>query len=105
LRSARRVRELPVALVAPGHGEPFQGHAEVIDRLMQFYERRQTLLLDLLRAGAATPASLGPRVFPRAKSSQLFLVLSEVMGNLEVLEERGQVQRHEREGRILFSLA
>jgi hypothetical protein len=76
----------------------------VIDRLLHFYDRRQALILDLLREGAATPAALAPRVFPRAKPSQLYLVLSEVMGNLEVLEEQGKVHRHEREGRILFSL-
>jgi len=104
VRSTQRVRKLPVALVAPGHGEPFVGHAEVIDRLLHFYDRRQALILDLLREGAATPAALAPRVFPRAKPSQLYLVLSEVMGNLEVLEEQGKVHRHEREGRILFSL-
>jgi glyoxylase-like metal-dependent hydrolase (beta-lactamase superfamily II) len=103
VRSAQRVRQLPVSLVAPGHGEPFTGHAEVIDRLLHFYDRRQALILDLLREGAATPAALAPRVFPRAKPSQLYLVLSEVMGNLEVLEEQGRVHRHEREGRILFS--
>jgi glyoxylase-like metal-dependent hydrolase (beta-lactamase superfamily II) len=104
VRSTRKVRELPVSLVAPGHGEPFAGHAEVIDRLLHFYDRRQALILDLLREGDATPAALAPRVFPRAKPSQLYLVLSEVMGNLEVLEEQGKVHRHEREGRILFSL-
>jgi len=104
LRSTERVRELPVSVVAPGHGEPFTGHAEVIDRLLHFYERRQALLLDLLREGAATPAELAPRVFPRAKPTQLYLVLSEVMGNLEVLEERGKIHRQEREGRIQFTL-
>jgi glyoxylase-like metal-dependent hydrolase (beta-lactamase superfamily II) len=105
LRSTQRVRQLPVALVAPGHGEPFAGHAEVIDRLLHFYDRRQALLLDLLREGAATPAGLAPRVFPRAKPTQLYLVLSEVMGNLEVLEERGKVFRQEHGGRIFFSAA
>jgi glyoxylase-like metal-dependent hydrolase (beta-lactamase superfamily II) len=105
LRSTARVRDLPVSLVAPGHGDVFTGHAEVIDRLLHFYGKRQSLLLDLLREGDATPADLAPRLFPRAKPSQLYLVLSEVMGNLEVLEERGKIHRQEREGRILFSLA
>ena len=98
------MRQLPVSLVAPGHGEPFTGHAEVIDRLLVFYDRRQTKILDLLREGAATPAELAPRIFPHAKPSQLYLVLSEVMGNLEVLEERRKVRREEHRGRIFFSL-
>ena len=38
-------------------------------------------------------AQLAPLVFPRAKRGQLFLVLCEVMGNLEVLEDQGRIAR------------
>ena len=102
VRSARRARELPARLIAPGHGEPFSGHVEIIDRLLAFYEKRQARILDLLADGPQTPAQLAPRVFPHAKPSQLYLTLSEVMGNLEVLEDRGRVRREERKGRIVF---
>ena len=102
VRSARRARELPARLIAPGHGEPFTGHVGIIDRLLAFYEKRQARLLELLAEGPQTPARLAPRVFPHARPSQLYLTLSEVMGNLEVLEERGCVRREERSGRIVF---
>jgi glyoxylase-like metal-dependent hydrolase (beta-lactamase superfamily II) len=102
VRSARRVRELPARLIAPGHGEPFSGHVDVIDRLLAFYEKRQARILDLLAGAPQTPAQLAPRVFPHAKPSQFYLILSEVMGNLEVLEERRLVRREERSGRIVF---
>jgi glyoxylase-like metal-dependent hydrolase (beta-lactamase superfamily II) len=102
VRSARRARELPAQLVAPGHGEPFSGHVELIDRLLGFYEKRQTRILDLLADGPLTPADLAPRVFPHARPTQLYLILSEVMGNLEVLEDRRSVHREERGGRIVF---
>ncbi len=105
LQSARRVRALPVGLVAPGHAEPFSGHVEVIDRLLAFYEKRQERILELLREGAASPAQLAPRVFPRAREHQLYLTLSEVMGNLEVLEEQGRVVRKEGGGTIRFEVA
>ena len=103
VRSARRVRELPARLVAPGHGEPFGGHVEIIDRLLAFYEKRQARILELLADGPQTPAELAPRVFPHAKKSQLYLTLSEVMGNLEVLEDSGHVRRESRAGRIVFA--
>jgi glyoxylase-like metal-dependent hydrolase (beta-lactamase superfamily II) len=105
LRSAARARELPASVVAPGHGEPFTGHAAVIDRLLAFYEKRQARILELLSDGPHTAAQLAPRVFPRSKPSQLFLVLSEVVGNLEVLEQRGTVVRSLRDGRIVFERA
>ena len=90
-------------MIAPGHAEPFSGHAGIVDRLLAFYEKRQARILDLLADGPLTPAQLAPRVFPHAKPTQLYLILSEVMGNLEVLEDRGRVRREERAGRIVFA--
>jgi glyoxylase-like metal-dependent hydrolase (beta-lactamase superfamily II) len=102
LDSARRARSLPAELIAPGHAEPFSGHAVIVDRLLAFYEKRQQRILELLGDGPLTPAQLAPRVFPHAREHQLYLTLSEVMGNLEVLEARRRVARSERDGRIRF---
>jgi len=103
LRSAARARALPVKLVAPGHGPPFENHVRVIDTLLAFYERRQAKIGALLAEhGPQTAAELAPRVFPRARPHQQYLILSEVVGNLEVLEDRGRVRRSERGGRFLF---
>jgi glyoxylase-like metal-dependent hydrolase (beta-lactamase superfamily II) len=105
LKSAQRARALPAELIAPGHSEPFSGHVEVIDRLLAFYEKRQQRILELLREKSSTPAELAPRVFPRAREHQLYLTLSEVMGNLEVLEEQGHVVRKETAGTIRFEVS
>lgn len=105
LRSARRVRDLPAELVAPGHGAPFSGHARLVDLLLSFYEKRQQKILELLAPRPLTAAEVAPLVFPRARRSQLYLVLSEVVGNLEVLEEAGRVRREESGGVIRFAAA
>lgn len=103
IRSAHRVRELPVELVAPGHADPFSGHVPLIDRLLGFYQKRQDRLLELLRArGPQTPAELSPLIFPNAREHHLYLTLSEVMGNLEVLEENARVRRVEGGGLLRF---
>ena len=44
----------------------------------------------------------GHVLFPHARDHQLYLTLSEVMGNLEVLEAQRRVARSERDGRIRF---
>ena len=105
LRSAVRARALPAQLIAPGHGAPFAEHVALIDLLLGFYQRRQEKMLELLARGPLSAAELAPQIFPRAKRSQLFLILSEVVGNLEVLEDRGLVARREHAGRLLFELA
>ncbi|OLC74957.1 MAG: hypothetical protein AUH83_09010 [Deltaproteobacteria bacterium 13_1_40CM_4_68_19] len=59
-------------------------------------------IFELLLAGPLTPAELAPKVFPQAREHQLYLTLSEVLGNLEVLEAQRRVARSERQGRIYF---
>lgn len=94
LESVARTRALPVRWVAPGHGPLFDGHVAHIDRLLGFYERRQEKMVDWLIAHpGATAVEVGAALFPRALDRALFLVLSEVLGNLEVLETAGRVRR------------
>ena len=44
-------------------------------------------------------------VFPRGDSGRLYLTLSEVLGNLEVLEDAGRVTRVEEGGVFRFAAA
>ncbi len=101
-RTRQRLERYEAYLTSPARAEPFSGHAAIIDRQLAFYEKRQQRILELLQPGPRTPAELAPLVFPHAREHQLYLTLSEVMGNLEVLEASGRVVRGERDGRIRF---
>lgn len=91
--SARRMRELEIDLVLPGHGPPFSGHREVIDRLLGFYDKRQARIREHLAGGPKTAWEVCRALFPAARPSDAFLALSETIANLEVLEEQGHVSR------------
>jgi glyoxylase-like metal-dependent hydrolase (beta-lactamase superfamily II) len=93
LRTLAATRTLPVGLVLPGHGAPFHAAHAVIDSLLAFYEKRQARLLEKLGEGPQDALALVAHIFPRATEAMLFLTLSEVVGNLEVLEDRGLVAR------------
>ena len=93
LASARKVRELAVDWVLPGHGPPFQDHRALIDSLFGFYDQRQAKIISALRQGPKTAVELIPVLFPRSRPGETYLMLSEVVGNLEVLEEQGRVSR------------
>ncbi len=95
LESARKAHAMDVEWVLPGHGAPFRGHRDLLDTLFQFYERRQEKLLAHLSHREATAYQLVEVLFRKAEVKRLFLTLSEVVGNLEVLEERGAVARRE----------
>jgi glyoxylase-like metal-dependent hydrolase (beta-lactamase superfamily II) len=93
LASVARMRALDLELVLPGHGPPFSGHREVIDRLVAFYGKRQARIREALAKGPATCAEVARALFPSARPGDAFLVLSETIANLEAMEERGEVAR------------
>ena len=95
VHSIHRVRALDVDWVLPGHGAPFQGHRAAIDSLLEFYARRQQKLLAALDAGPRTPVELSESLFGPQQGPRLYLTLSEVVGNLEVLEDERRVRRVE----------
>ena len=104
LESVLRLHALEVDLVLPGHAEPFGGHRAVIDRLLAFYGRRQQRIRDELGKGPLSGWEVTRRIFPAAPPTALFLVLSETLANLEVLEHRGEVDRREAGGLTTFRL-
>jgi glyoxylase-like metal-dependent hydrolase (beta-lactamase superfamily II) len=91
LASAKRLRAMDLDLLLPGHGEPFTGHRETLDALFSFYLRRQDRLAELLEAGPRSAFELISELFGSSSLLQLFLMLSEIVGNLEVLEDDGRV--------------
>jgi glyoxylase-like metal-dependent hydrolase (beta-lactamase superfamily II) len=98
LESAARTRALPVERVLPGHGPPFGDHRKILDGLAAFYVRRRERFLALLGDEPRTPFALAALLFRKVRPGDGFLILSEVMANLEVLEAEGAIVREERDG-------
>jgi glyoxylase-like metal-dependent hydrolase (beta-lactamase superfamily II) len=96
--SIRRVMALDVEWVLPGHGEPFGEVRPLLERLFGFYARRQEKLLSAMDAGADTVFAFTQLLFGAHDGPRLYLTLSEVVGNLEVMEDEGRVRRHDVDG-------
>ena len=88
-----RVYELPVALVLPGHGDAVADVRSLINSRFRFYEQRLARLLDELRREPRTVWQLAEALFRRLDAVDTFLAASEVLGHLDVLEQKGQVTR------------
>ncbi len=105
LESIGRLHALDVARVLPGHGPPFAGHRTVIDNLLSFYRKRQSKIRDALAERPHTGYEVMRVLFPWARASDLFLVMSETIANLEVIEARGEATRALEGGVYRFRLA
>jgi glyoxylase-like metal-dependent hydrolase (beta-lactamase superfamily II) len=98
MRSLERVEALPCELVFPAHGDVIRDHRRLIAGYRLHHERRK---LQMLRHLIATPCSaweLAARLFPKAYQSQVYLVMSEVIGHLDLLLEEGSAVVEERDG-------
>ncbi len=104
LESVGRLHELDVDLVLPGHGPPFGNHRRIIDGLVHFYGKRQGKIREALGKGPLTGYEVTQALFPGARPGDLFLVVSETVANLEVLEARGEVSRSADGGVYRFRL-
>jgi len=102
--SVERTRAMAIDLVLPGHATPFAGHRAVIDSLHAFYERRQEKLIGALKQRPVTVYEAMRELFATASSFELFLMISETLGNLELLEDRGKVTREADGDLIRFRL-
>lgn len=91
LEGAKWVRDLDLDAVLPGHGPAFKGHRELLDGLFAFYGVRQEKLMARLAQSPASIFELLPTLFPRRDPARLVLMLSEVLANVEVLEDLGRV--------------
>ncbi len=91
LEGAKWVRDLELEAVLPGHGPAFKGHRELLDGLFAFYGVRQEKLMTRLAQSPASIFELLPTLFPRRDPGRLVLMLSEVLANVEVLEDLGRV--------------
>jgi glyoxylase-like metal-dependent hydrolase (beta-lactamase superfamily II) len=98
LHSLARVEPLDCDAVYPAHGDVIRDHRKLIAGYRLHHERRKLQILRRLAGGPATPWELARRLFPAVYEAQVYLVMSEVIGHLEVLAEDGSIAFEERDG-------
>jgi glyoxylase-like metal-dependent hydrolase (beta-lactamase superfamily II) len=101
--SMRQTREMPVALVLPGHGDPVHGHAALIDERFRMHERRARKIRKLLAGGPLTAYEVAHTMWGNVAVTQAFLTLSEVLGHMDLLVQEGCIAESAEEDAVRFS--
>ncbi len=91
MESLARVEALACDRVFPSHGDVIYDHRQLIAGYRLHHERRKLQILRHLEDGATTAFELARRMFPKYVESQLYLVMSEVVGHLDLLEDEGSI--------------
>ena len=90
---------LPVTRVLPGHGPPFFNHRGRVKELHSHHQERIKEVLRILRENedrygkdqGMTQYMVADELFPTVDGVEIFLGLSEALGHLEILEDKGLV--------------
>jgi glyoxylase-like metal-dependent hydrolase (beta-lactamase superfamily II) len=92
IASLRETREMPAEQILPGHGEPFGDHAGLIDERFAMHERRAGKIRGLLAERPLSAHEVAQSLWGNVAVTQAYLTLSEVLGHVDLLLERDEVQ-------------
>jgi glyoxylase-like metal-dependent hydrolase (beta-lactamase superfamily II) len=105
LASLRVTREMDLSIVLPGHGEPIEDHRTLIDDRIAGHERRVAKIAGILADGPKSAFEIAQQMWGNVAVTQAYLTLSEVLGHVDLLLERGEVVEHEDDGVARFAPA
>jgi glyoxylase-like metal-dependent hydrolase (beta-lactamase superfamily II) len=103
IESLRQTREMDLALVLPGHGDPIADHRELIDRRLTLHGRRADKIYELIAERPRSAHDIAQALWGNIAVTQAFLTLSEVLGHTDILLAQGRaVEEEDGAGRVLF---
>jgi glyoxylase-like metal-dependent hydrolase (beta-lactamase superfamily II) len=99
LRSLRETQAMEgVTRVLPGHGDDVIEFRELIDARFALHERRARKIGDLVAERPRSAHEIAHDLWGNVAVTQAYLTLSEVLGHLDLLAERGEVREAEAGG-------
>jgi len=104
LTSLEKIEKLDITLLLPGHGEEITDAKGLIKNIFAHHEQRMGQIIASLSKGEKTPFEIAMELFPDIPSSEVFLGISEAIGHLEILREKGAVRMKEKEEKYYYSL-
>lgn len=104
LSSLEKIEKLEISLLLPGHGEEVHDAKGLIQKILTHHGERMERILACLSNGEKTPFEIAMDLFPGVSPFEIFLGISEAVGHLEILKEKGRVRMTEREGKDYYSL-
>jgi glyoxylase-like metal-dependent hydrolase (beta-lactamase superfamily II) len=104
LTSLEEVEKLDISLLLPGHGEEVHDMKGLIQKIFTHHKERMERILLSLSHGEKTPFEVAMDLFPGVPPFEIFLGISEAVGHLDILKEKGIVKLKEKEGKDYYSL-
>jgi glyoxylase-like metal-dependent hydrolase (beta-lactamase superfamily II) len=95
LESLRATREMPASLVLPGHGEPIERHATLIDERLRLHDRRARKIQGIVGERPRSAYEIAQDMWGNVAATQAYLTLSEVLGHVDLLIDGGRLRERD----------
>lgn len=105
MASLTKTREMDLDLVLAGHGDPVEEHRALIDERFRMHERRAQKIGGLIAERPRTAYDIAQALWGNVAVTQAFLTISEVLGHVDLLLDRGEVVEEEHDGISCFAPA
>ena len=92
VENLKSTREMQLGLILPGHGDPFQGHVDLISERLEMHEKRAQKMLDLLSDEPLSALDIAEGIWGETARSQPFLTFSEVIGHMDLLADQDLIR-------------
>ena len=96
--SLRKTAAMDLDVIWAGHGEPVRDHVALIESRFRMHERRAAKIRRLVEAEPRTAHQIATSMWGNVAVTQAYLTLSEVLGHLDLLQERGEVVEEDDDG-------
>jgi glyoxylase-like metal-dependent hydrolase (beta-lactamase superfamily II) len=97
-RSLAKTAEMSLRFVLSGHGRQIDDHRALIMRRLASVERRNERVHAAVRAGATTAHAVARTIWGDRAAQEAWLTISEVLGHVDLLVERGRLAEIDRPG-------
>jgi glyoxylase-like metal-dependent hydrolase (beta-lactamase superfamily II) len=104
LTSLEKIEKFDISLLLPAHGEEIHDVKALIQKIITHHKERTDRILFSLSKKEKTPFQIAMDLFPGVPPFEVFLGISEAVGHLDILKEKGIVRLKEKEGKDYYSL-
>ena len=104
LTSLEKIEKFDISLLLPAHGEEIHDIRGLIQKVFAHHKDRMDRVLFYLSQDEKTPFEIAMDLFPGVPPFEIFLGISEAVGHLEILKEKGIVKLKEKQGKDYYSL-
>lgn len=101
-QSLKKILETPISIVYSGHGADIADVKELIEFRMTRQHDRAMQVKNMLKEKPLTAFEICQQLFPRVYSREVGLTMSETIGQLDYLEDLGEIRSEIQSGLIRF---